>query len=293
MKTMHSATSLEREFVAVTDAHVDAAGAQTWWSLTGESDRNALIAEAKARGIEHTPRIVEPETALSRAVRELRGKRRIVRSIRKGKWAVIEESLDISRDMLKHWDGPTIELDKIGRPVLTNATMEEAQQVKESYQHALNVLDTTDLSSWLLDGLQRLNAIGLRKTGGIYYVHPVRMPEWRAYIEVLAVVAPACTVYLIPTIRMTADGAKAILDSLAREVEEEVASVTAEIVGGELGVRGLENRAKESGALLGKVTQYESLLGERMEKLRDLIGKLDVDVAAAKLSAEALKDDAL
>lgn len=270
----------------------DAAGAQTYWSLAGEANRDKLVAESMARGLTHEPRLVEPETAIGRAVRLLGGKRRIVRSVRKGKWAVIEEELEVSRDRLRHWDGPTIELDKIGRPVFTGATAEEAQQVREAYANALDTLDTTDMSHWLLTALERLNAVGLRKSGGIYYVPPHRMAAWRKFIEVLTVVAPQSVVYTIPTVRMTADGARAILDSLTSEVEEQTDKLTADVVSGQLGLRGLNNRGDQSAALLAKVSQYESVLGQRLERLRTIIGKLDVDVAGARLAAEALEDEA-
>jgi hypothetical protein len=284
--------NIEREFVVATEADVDSAGAQTYWSLGGEANRDQLVAEATVRGISIMPRLVEPETAIGRAVACLKGKRRIVRSIRKGKFAVVEEELDVSRDKLKHWEGPTIELDKVGRPIFEGATTEEAQQVRDAYAQALDALDTNDISQWLLTGLERMNAVGLRKTGGIYYVPPAFMPSWRKFAEVLKIVAPACTVYFIPTVRMTADGARAILDSLTFEVEEAANKLTEKVVSGELGVRGLDNRAADSAALLAKVSQYEMLVGSRLEKLRNVINKLDLDVAAAKLACEAMEDDA-
>jgi hypothetical protein len=289
---MKNMQSIDRQFVVVTDDAADAAGATTWWSLAGEAERDALLREMKARGIEHHPRLVEPETALGRAVGCLRGKRRIVRSIRKGKWAVIEEELDVSREKLRHWEGPTVFIDKVGRAVLENSTDEEAHQVREAYAHALDVLDTNDLSHWLLTAVERFGGIGLRRTGGIYYVPPQRMKEWRQFIEVLAIVAPKCTVYTVPTVRLTADGARAILDSLTTEVEDAAEKLSQEVIGGDLGIRGLDNRAESSRQLLSKVSQYEELLGTRIEKLRTLIEKLDVDVAAARLAAEALADEA-
>jgi len=291
VKTTHS-NSIEREFVVATEADTDAAGASTFWSLGGEADRTQLIAAAMVNGITNMPRLIEPETAIGRAVECLRGKRRIVRSIRKGKYAVVEEELDLSRDKLKHWEGPTIELDKIGRPTFDGATDDEVQLVLEGYAKALEALDTNDISHWLLTGLERLNAVVLRRSGGFYYVPPANMPEWRKYAEVLKEVAPLCTVYFLPTVRMTADGARAILDGLTAEVVEAADAITDELVTGELGLRKLGNRAESSAQLLRKVTQYEFILGERMEKLRNVIGRLDLDVAAATLAAEAMADEA-
>ncbi len=285
-------SQVEKEFVIVEDAHEDIAGATTWWSLSGEADRTQLEVEAKVRGIGRKPRLIEPETALGRAVATLRGKRRIIRPIRRGKWAVVEEELDITKEKLRHWEGPTVELDKVGRAVLTNATPEEAQQVRETYSRGLDILDVNDISDWLLRCVEDLGGIALRKGGGIYYVPPSGMKTWRLVIDALSVVAPACSVYCPPTVRMTKDAARALIDSLTTDIEERAESVTADVLSGDLGVRALDNRAERSRELLSKVSEYENLLGTRLERLRNVIGKLDVDVAAAKLAAEALQEDA-
>jgi hypothetical protein len=281
----------DKTYVIVTDADADKAGAQTYWSLAGEVNREEMFLAMTKHGLDHEPRLVEPETALGRALSCLKGRRRFLRNIRKGRWAVVEEGIDVTRDTLKHWEGPIVSLDKVGRPVLENATMEEAKAVREAYARALDILDTNDISHWLLTAVSRLTGVGLRKGGGIYYVPPSRMPEWRKHIEVLAECAPDCSVYTIPMIKMTADGARAILDSLTGETIDEADALTAEVLDGSLGVRGLDNRAASSRALLAKVSEYEHLLGTRVDRLRDVIAKLDVDIVAAKLAAEAAAEE--
>lgn len=286
-------TNIDKEFVIVSDGNEDQAGATVWWRLHGEADRQALVLALENEALDQVtdPKPVEPETALRRAVDGLRGKRRLVRPLRRGAWAIIEEELDVSNDKLKHWNGPTVTLDKIGRAILKNASVDEAQQVQTSYAHFLDVLTTHDVSHWLLTQIERLGAIGLREGGGIYYVPPQRMPEWRAIVGALQEAAPSHHVYMVPTVRMTADGARAILDSLTSEIESEVTRVFNEVVSGELGVRALDKRADDSKALLAKVAQYESVIGERLENLRAQVGALEVDVAAARLAAEAARED--
>lgn len=284
---------VEKEFVVVAEGEEATAGATIWWRLHGECDRAKLVDELTARGIQHMPKVVEPETAIRRAVGCLRGKRRLVRPLKKrGSWAVIEEELDDVKEKLKHWQGPTVSLDKIGRAVFSNASAEEAQQVRAAYDRYLDVLDTADVSSWLISQAERLGAIGLREGGGIYYLPPQRMGEWRLIVEALSSAHPEHHVYMVPTVRMTQEGARAILDSLTYEIEQQVAKTKDEVISGDLGVRALENRFDETNDLLRKVTMYEQLIEQPLQKLRDTIASLSADVVAAKAAAEALKDDA-
>lgn len=290
---MLNAQTLKKEFVAVQGADEALAGAQVMWTLRGELDRAALVTELTARGVQLMPKVVEPETAIRRAVACLRGKRRLVRPLKKkGSWAVIEEELDDFHEKLKHWQGPTISLDKIGRAVFTNASAEEAQLVRKAYDHYLDVLDTTDVSSWLIALADRCSAISLRGGGGIYYIPPHRWGDWSNAVEALTTVHPKHDVFSIPTIRMTPQGARAIVDSLTNEILQQVEKTSNEIISGELGVKALENRYEESFDLLRKVTEYEKLLEAPLQSLRDTIADLGSKAAAAKLAAEALKDEA-
>lgn len=286
-------TNSRPDFVMAPDAALDAAGAQTFWRLQGDVPDYALLVRALyERSIDHAPMPCEPETALRRAVQDLKGKRRLVRPLRKGAWAVIEEELDDVNDRLKHWDGPTITLDKLGRPAFKNATAEEAQQVAASYTYYLDALTTEDMSSWLCRQADRLCAVSMRTGGGLYYIPPNRMPEWRAVIAALEEAAPKHTIYTIPAIRITADGARAILDCLSDEIEASVGKISEKVISGALGVRALNTRKDETRELLAKVVQYEEIMGSRLEHLRSTITALEVDVVAATLAAEAVAEEA-
>jgi hypothetical protein len=295
MATHAAPAPLEREYIAVEDG-TDNAGAQTFWSLAGDTSRKDLEAASLVRGIQRMPTIIEPETALRRAAEVLRTittgtSRCLIRPVRKGVWALVGEDVDLNKEALKYWQGPTVSLNMIGRPSLKNASAEEATAVVEAYDLALETLTTDDVSRWLLEAVSRLGGIALRRTGGIYYLPPSAMPTWRRHIEALTEVSPTSCVYVIPTVKMTSDAARAILDSLVTDVTEAADELTSEVLSGELGVRGLEFRAQKSGALLRKVSEYERIVGQRLEGLHAVIGKLDVDVAAAKLAAEAAADE--
>lgn len=281
------------DFVMVQDADEDAAGATVWWRLRGDCDRLALLDALETRGLSaYGPAAHSPEIALRRAVAVLRGRRRLVRPLKKGSWAIIEETLQPSGEELKHWTGPTVHLDKIGRAVVKNSTVEEAQAVKDAYEYHFDALTTEDVSLWLITQAWRLGAIALRDSGGIYYLPPQAMREWRQITDALAEVTNRHAVYKVPTVRMTKDGARAILDSLLADIETSVADIRKEVLSGELGVRALETRASRAVDLLNKTEQYESLLGTRLETARTMFETLQSEVVAAKLAAEAAAEDA-
>lgn len=292
------ATNIEphrnHDLIMISDADEDAAGATIWWRLEGDVDRKVLLEKLEALGYGNlAPPVCEPEVAIRRAAANLKSKRRLLRPLgRRGAWAIVEEEAVIGRDELKHWTGPTISLDKIGRPVLTNATAEEANVVKAAYDYHLDALTSEDISSWLIGQAERLGAVALRRGGGIYYMPPAGLTTWSRIVDALTSAQAAHAVYKVPTVRMTKDGARAILDSLEAEITAKVNTTADEVISGELGVRGLENRARGTDQLLAKVAEYEGLLGSRLDTMRELLAKLQEDVVAAKLAAEAAEEDA-
>ncbi len=300
--------TIQNELLIVKDGD-DAAGATVWWRLRGEVDRERLrhsLDEHRAHYSLALPSAVEPETALRRAVGVLRGKRRLVRPLRRGVWAIVDEEVDASRDELKHWSGPTIHLDMIGRVVVkapaagspadaainqaTCATLQE--DLRKGYDHFMGALTTEDISTWLIANVERLGAVGLRDGGGIYYVPPHGMGALRALTGALAEAAEGHAVYVVPTVRMTRDGARAILDSLTAELDLEMTRVREDVISGDLGVRALENRAEKTRSLLAKLDQYEDLLDRPLASARNMVLNLAADLAAAKLAAEAAAEDA-
>lgn len=57
-------------------------------------------------------------------------------------------------------------------------------------------------------------------------------------------------------------------------------------------MRGLKTQVGKLDAVLGKVTQYEAMLGTNLNTLRDRLEALNAQMAAAIFTAEAAKDAA-
>lgn len=291
MATNTEASVNPHNIVHISEAD-DSAGATIWWRLRGDVDRQQLSVELDKRWLKNQrPDPHSPEVAIRRAASVLTGKRRFLRSIKKGLWALVEEAVEVSGDALKHWQGPTVTINKIGQPVVKNATQEEVDDVVKSYEYHLDALTTEDVSSWLIGQAERLGAVALRTGGGIYYLPPKAMKEWA---DVVASVHAASegrhTVYKVPSVRMTTDGARAILDSLKEELEKKIGAIKGDLDGGQFGVVGLENRADTARDMLAKVGEYEALLGSPLEDLREALAELQAQVAASILAAESSEE---
>lgn len=292
-----SEVQMTPDFVAVPDGEVgfNNAGATVWWRLTSAVDvstvRRALVTHGIDEGL---PRPPQAETALRRALAGLSGRRRLVRPIKKGVWSLVLE--EEANERLHHEQRLTVRLDKVGRPIVepgqgvyTSQIQQEADAIRDAFSANLDLLSTSDVSSWLTDAVVWLGGVPLRESGGVYFVPPGRpLERWKAIAKALESVA-AGTLYQMATMR-TQDAVKAITDSLATEIWAALDTMRAELISEDLGVRALENRAAQAKQLKSKVVQYERLLGTSLQKLADAVNAIDVDVAAAKLAAEKDED---
>jgi len=278
--------------VAVSDSTDPNVGASVWWKLKGEVTVVALADALTALGLaSHAPEGLSPEVALTRAVATLRGPGRRVRKLRQaGAWLVTDEVEDVAREDLDYSKRLTVRLDAIGRVKVQGGSWQEEADVVAAYEHHQGHLDTQDISGWLIEQATRIGAVGLREGGGIYFVPAPAMYEWRLFGEALKACAPDSTVYALPTMRGD-EALRAVVDSLATEVEAEVAKVGGQVISGALGVRGLNNRAQEARGMADKVRRYESLLGTNLTKLVEAVEKLDMQIVAATLAAEAQAEE--
>lgn len=289
---------LENKFVIV-DGADDVAGATTWWRLRAEvprADMQRSVQEPDGLDAIALP-VPEPEVALRRAVAEQRERRRLVRTVSPGVWAVVDEAVVADRGAatLRHAVTLTVQLDAVGRlrahnhlgSLLSADDDARVGELMRSYQRHLVTLTPEDLSAWLIDNARRLDGVSLRPGGGIYYLPPRSVGRWRALTAALAQCSVQENVALIvPTIRMTVDGASAILEALTQELADEVTRLRREVISAELGPRALETRAARAQEMLRRVERYEQVVDRPTDLARELIDNLNADITAAKLAAQ-------
>lgn len=281
---------MNQDIVAVLDAQ--AAGSVVWWSLAGCA-QHAQLAEAWRRwGVValRLPGPTSPEVALHRAVQAQLDKHRLVRRLGKG-WAIVDEQ-EHAQDGLKYKVELQVSLNEVGRPTFKipdEHARKIADEVTARFVTELDLLDTSDLSKTLVDGLTALRALCLRERGGAYFVPREGVPEWRKIVGAINEANPGTRVSEIPALRSN-EAVAAILESLSDEVHAETVNMTNELTS--LGKRGLISRQGRCKELLGKVTLYEKLLGQKMCALAERVESLKAEIASAILraSSEAQED---
>lgn len=278
--------------LAVLDgAGTPAAGAIIWWRLQGGVELERLRAAWEAEGLETAwlPSAPGPSVALTRAVNELRDTHRLVRSLPKGAGHVVKlerarKDVDGNVVDLDYDTDMRVALDKVGRVQVTPAWHDDAAKVTELFDRYQRELVQADVSPWLCRLVDKLSAVALRDTGGIYFVPRFELPTWERIVRALRA-ATAHTVSNVPAMR-SEEAVRAIADAVSVEAEAEFESIMRQLEDGELGERAIENRVELTRRIEGKVLRYEELLGEKLEKLHARAEEL-----RASLSVAAIKVD--
>lgn len=286
--------------VAVPDAGAEGVGATVWWNLAASAvvprkDMEEALTDADLPS-EIRPPAVSPETVLRRAAAELSARRTLVRSIKRGVYAVTIEEVDPVAETVRYLPEVAVKLDAVGRPVLTALGAGKVDPAAEAavlraYSAALDVLTSDDVSAWLIRRAEALGAVALRTNGGMYFLPAgPNLDQWRSMRAALRAVQPEHRLYSMPTVRAS-DALEAVADAIASDVADAVKKVSDSVTAG-LGLVGLGNRQEDLVGLKAKIARYEGVLGRSLDSLRSSVDEMQAAVAAAKLEQEAAKDEA-
>lgn len=267
------------------DEETSQAGALVYWRLEGEVDPKELALHWKLAGLDPDllPSTPAPSTALARTMRERAEHRKLVRPLEeRGSHALVREVVsgaDLSYDVALR-----VKLDVAGRPVVEPAGHPLEATIRAAYDHHLEVCSSDDIGGWLVGIVAKVDGVAMRDRGGIYYVPPGKLAEWDSMTSALRKVSNH-RIFKIPA--MTSKSAvEAILDAIAQEAEADAAKMEAELLSDELGGRALASRVAKTEALEAKVSRYESLLGEKLDVLRDRLEGLRANLTVAILKAQ-------
>lgn len=277
--------------VAVPSLQADAAGAIVWWRLEGTVDGFRLRAAWQAAGLdeEDLPALPSEEKAMRRAAKEQQEKHRLVRAIDGvvKAWAIVEErtdgsTLDYDVACRVRYNGAGVEVDPPDHPI--------AEDVRASFHRHLGELQTQDISAWLCRRAELVSAVGLRDTGGIYFVPRGGLDTWR---RIAAAVREASLnrVFEVPALT-SEEAVDAILDAVAQEAEQAAAKMEEALHAGELGARALRGRADRCDAIKQKVEMYEQLMGRGVARIHERLDGLRQNLVVAALAAEEDSDGA-
>ncbi len=274
--------------VAVVDSSHESTGTITLWHLSGQVTHAALSDAWRDAGLDEEllPSVVTPKRALSRAVNDLKGPRRLIRPLlNHAGFAVVDEmAVEGDQEKLDHVQTCTVKLSaETGRPTVEPAGHLLVHSIEHAFDAHMAGLSQTDISVWLTDLAKKLKAVALRESGGIYFIPRPNVQAWKQMIGALRE-ASSHVVIEIPAMRSD-EAVEAILDSVMREVESEVVHVEDELSEGSLGSRGITSRVAHASVVEEKVAFYEDLLGTRLDSLRERLAQLQANLAGAALKA--------
>lgn len=279
-------TGKAEHYTALTEA-LETAGAIVWWRIAGGFDLRALRAawEAEKLASVWLPEPPSAVTALRRAVTEERSPTRLVRTQKNGALVLVDEQ-EIGGE-LEYTPVLRVTLDQVGRPEFRRSgswNQDLVDRIHESYDQHLETVSAGDVSSWLTRMMDRLRAVPLRETGGIYFVPRFAVADWEGIVRAVRA-ASEHTISSVPALRSD-EAATAVLDAITLEAEKAVAAMTAEVERGELGVRALETRIGTADTVNEKVSRYEKLFGAQLDGMHDAITKLRASLAVAIMKAQ-------
>lgn len=277
--------------VVAVDEHVASAGAIVWWRLSGQLDFDTLKTAWVAAGLDpkDLPTPCSNAVALTRAGNELRAKRCLIRPLGRDQgFAVVYERVTGDHKELDHRVIAKVTLNAVGRPQVAtgpDGTSDEVfdvrQRVHASFDAALAQLDTSDISAWLVKMMPRLDAVGLRDQGGVYFIPYGAVDEAARMVAVLRSVSNH-VVNRVPAMR-SEDAVAAILDAVTQEAQAAADNLAKDLEENKLGEIGFANRANKCSDMEAKISRYEDLLGMKLDTVRDRLENLRANLTIASL----------
>lgn len=312
------------DFIAVEESQAESAGAIVYFRTSG-MHKSALESAIAGTGLDASllPALPSNEVALRRALDEQKAKRRLIRPLEGGGWAVVDEHVDNEGNPSAYELAATVRLSKnppeelvftIAGAILENEILAEFHRQKASYAAA-------DISQWLIELAAEHNAVSPRDRGGVYFVPKGSLDSFRAWAKVLETAsAGEAKVYFIPSMK-SSDAVEAILDAITREAESEAeameealsahadalsaqpgdvgdATSSAPAAGGgaggaeaakPMGKRAIGTKLKKLGGIGKKLSVYEELLGTRLDVVRERLERVRADLTVAAVALESEK----
>lgn len=277
--------------------HIAPSGGVVFWNA-GPTQRELLLERLRQIGLE---RFVPAERGDSNALRSAlkdhcdtrsqrrRGKDKLVQSHKqqsKHGFEVVdvqrgEQFNDYSLDFAAKVEGGVVHV--------THGDVDQSQ-LQELFTTHKSTITGASVGQSLVAILAHLGGTALRPSGGVYWLPETAIETWQSVVGAIQQAARETggnSVYLLRTL-LDESGIRAVKDAIVAEVTEASSGLIAEIRTGGMGDTALTNRQIIAASLHSRVRQYESILGEALDRLHDVV-RIAEEAAA---SAIAVKDSA-
>lgn len=282
----------KQNIVTVTEDLAGHAGVMCWWELTGETAvqplRTAWL-DAKLP-ILHGPPDPSKAVALSRAAKEVAARYGgwIAKQAKNGDWIIIAANEGDAHNLEDVTAEPKARcyIDDMQNDALVVKTKDKAlyQDIVAAYDLTRSALSTGEIGGWIV-GLHKkmLNGLGLRTSGGIYFVPRGERPQWAKMWEIIQAnsnhrVRAVDAMTSTETVGLVSSALQEEVDAALTEMDEamEQDDVTA---------RKLRGRAEACEKLLARVRGYDDILGEAAKAMKQQIKAMKVALTRHELVA--------
>lgn len=270
---------------------ITATGAVTYWT-PGKTQRRLIEPKLTALGLEaYVPAQRSDDAALKHALGEyaaqrdkaagVKDRKRILqplkdRSVNGYEVAVVDQ--DASRnDYTNDFSAKVVE----GVVTVSNGWA-DVNELQTMYAVAKSEIPPESVGASLVQLTRHLGALKLRESGGVYWLSEDNLPVWISAAEAFEETCEKCKVYR-QTVIVDEPGIRALRDALTDEITAETIRLATEITSG-LGTKAMEARKHALLALDDKITAYEGIFQEGLERLHAIVGGVQEAATLALLA---------
>lgn len=273
------------------------------WSLRGAMSHAKLSEAWIGAGLsdKYIPEQPSPEASLGRAIKAAHGSGVRLEKLPAGAgWAVVDVSFN-SLNLPVYTPRLVARLSEDknrlsvtspdGQPDRSTAAL----LIESAYAEARGALNHSDISAFLCRLVDVCDGVSvLRDGGGVYYIPPAHVAEWRQMIGIIRS-ASRHFVGEIPAMRSDAAVSTILagLEAEARAAAEKLQEELEAVIGGDkdaIGQRALAARMKVLEALKGKVRRYADLFQQPAEAALNFVEKVGRNLTATLEFAAAKAD---
>lgn len=223
-ETSTSTSTMQSNFIAVDSDAAREAGAIVHFRCMA-TDSAPLEQRVKEGGLDagKLPDLPSAEVALHRAVDEQKAKRRLVRPVEGGGWAIVDEHLDDAGKPKAYSLQIVVRRDPDNGLLFEPSEHPLCGEISASYVRHRAAYAATDISMWLVRLCERHDGVSPRDRGGFYFIPKQRLDAFRTWAAAVHA-ASGSRVFFIPAMKSD-EAIEAILDAITREAEGEAESM--------------------------------------------------------------------
>lgn len=275
----------------------DVSGIVTFWNVA-LTDRAKLESEVTAIGLGHLlPQERTPKSILRAALSAHYSDRRevLVRPMaRDDAFAVVRE--DREENANDYETLYTVAVDDNGQvyqPTMSPNPLapHELDRILERFTDEARYITGRSITWMLVQAVSVMNGITLKPSGGVYWLPRDKADTWSqlALAVERSVAAGTSSVYIMQT-SSDQNALRAIRDNFIEAVRNELEDIEGDVEDGDLGYRGLSNRADQAKEIRQRLHEYEAIIDEMLPDLRSQIDETERVACEAVMQAAAERE---